>query len=315
MYEAVAAYYQSRLEGKVLRPDQMVDVYRGTGREAEDMKYCNGDNEESLLEKARHMINVFREKVDPHVTILGVEEFFEVELPKEVPPLHGYIDLIKESPDGQIWLADLKTAAKNPGQGTAHGSLQLTAYSLGASAIGFEPEDLRMRLDVLTKTKRPELVRYETTRTQEDRERFVKLAKQVWFNIEHHAFFPREDWHCAQCAWADHCRDWQKGDLAMVKQKDNRNVTDIVAIPSNSVEVLPPYSEVVGQFLEETRNVLKARAMCMNGLLRRINESGQRTEALLRPAAERMEAAESALIAQFQNEGLLAKEENGEAEG
>ncbi len=101
----------------------------------------------------------------------------------------------------------------------------------------------------------------------------------------------------------------------MAKQKDNRNVTDIVAIPSNSVEVLPPNSGVVGQFLDETRNMLKARAMRMNGLLRRINMSGLRTEALLRQAAERMEAAEAALEAQFQNEGLLPETEDNEETG
>ncbi len=102
----------------------------------------------------------------------------------------------------------------------------------------------------------------------------------------------------------------------MPKQKDNRSVTDIMAIPSTSVEVLPPNSGVVGQFLDETRNMLKARAMRMNGPLRRINESGQRTEALLRQAAERMEAAEVALGAQFQNEGLLPdREGDEEAEG
>jgi len=103
----------------------------------------------------------------------------------------------------------------------------------------------------------------------------------------------------------------------MAKQKDSRNVTDIVAFqPGNTVTVLPPDAGVVGQFLDETRNMFKARAMRMNGLLRRINESGQRTEALLRQAAERMEAAEASLEAQFRNEGLVAeRDENGEVEG
>ena len=103
----------------------------------------------------------------------------------------------------------------------------------------------------------------------------------------------------------------------MSKQKDTRSVTDIVAFqPGNPVTVLPPDSGVVGQFLEETRNMLKARAMRMKGLLRRINESGQRTEQILRQAAERMEAAESALGTQFQNEGLLPdREEDEETEG
>jgi hypothetical protein len=99
----------------------------------------------------------------------------------------------------------------------------------------------------------------------------------------------------------------------MAKQKETRSVTDIVAFQSgNPVTVLPPDSGVVGQFLEETRNMLKARAMRMNGLLRRINESGQRTEQLLRNAAERMEAAEAALGTQFQNEGLLPDGEGNE---
>jgi hypothetical protein len=60
--------------------------------------------------------------------------------------------------------------------------------------------------------------------------------------------------------------------------------------------------------------MLKARAMRMNGLVRRLNESGQRTEQLLRQAAEKMEAAESALTAQFQNEGLLPDSEDTEEE-
>lgn len=101
----------------------------------------------------------------------------------------------------------------------------------------------------------------------------------------------------------------------MAKQKDARNVTDLVAFQvTSTVTVLPPDSGVVGQFLDETRNMLKARAMRMNGLLRRINESGQRTESLLRNAAERMEAAETALTAQFQNEGLLPDHEGSEEE-
>lgn len=107
----------------------------------------------------------------------------------------------------------------------------------------------------------------------------------------------------------------------MAKQKDTRPITDLVTFQpasaaTGAVTVLPPDSGVVGQFLDETRNMLKARAMRMNGLLRRINESGQRTETLLRNAAERMEAAESALIVQFQNEGLLPESgENEEKEG
>ncbi len=92
----------------------------------------------------------------------------------------------------------------------------------------------------------------------------------------------------------------------------NRNVTDLVPVqPAGEVTVLPPNSGVVGRFLKQTKDMFKARAMRMGGLLRRINESGQRTETLLRTAAERMEAAESNLEQQFQKEGLLNEADSG----
>ncbi len=93
----------------------------------------------------------------------------------------------------------------------------------------------------------------------------------------------------------------------MDKTRDsNRNVADLVPVqPAGEVTVMPPNSGVVGRFLKQTEDMFKARAMRMSGLMRRINNSGQRTESLLRPAAERMEAAESNLEQQFQKEGLV----------
>ncbi|MGO9567791.1 MAG: hypothetical protein ACLP5H_09645 [Desulfomonilaceae bacterium] len=89
-------------------------------------------------------------------------------------------------------------------------------------------------------------------------------------------------------------------------RESNRYVADLVPVqPTGEVTVLPPNSGVVGRFLKQTEDMFKARGMRMSGLLRRINESGQRTESLLRTAAERMEAAETSLEQQFQKEGLV----------
>jgi len=80
----------------------------------------------------------------------------------------------------------------------------------------------------------------------------------------------------------------------------------IMAIePVTEITVLPPDSGFLGRFLKETENMLKARAMRMTGLLRKINESGQQTEALLRMAAGRMEAAQAKLEKDLVKEGLL----------
>ncbi len=92
----------------------------------------------------------------------------------------------------------------------------------------------------------------------------------------------------------------------MAKPKDTHRISNelITLQPTDNITVLPPNSGVVGTFLEQTANMFKARAMRMSGLLRRIDEAGQRTEVLLRTAAERMEVAESALQEQINKEGL-----------
>ncbi len=207
IHEAVAALYQTQLEGDELRPDQMLDVYRDTWEKAENIKYFNGDSEECLIEKAKGMLTVFHENRDPSITVLGVEEFFQLPL-GGVPPFEGYIDLIEQSPEGQITVVDLKTASKKLTNSSVHSNLQLTAYALGPEALGFDPDTLNMRLDVLTKTKSPQMLKYETQRSEEQRHRFVRLVYGVWNAIESHVFYPRGDWHCQQCAWAEPCAKW-----------------------------------------------------------------------------------------------------------
>jgi len=96
----------------------------------------------------------------------------------------------------------------------------------------------------------------------------------------------------------------------MSKQK---TTGDLVAVqPVTEVSVLPPNGGVVGRFLEEVQNMFKARAMRMGGLLARINESGQRTELLLRMGAERMEAAEARLEQDLRKQGLILEAEPAE---
>ena len=87
IHEAAAAFYQAHLEGDALRKDQLQDVYRDTwrGRESE-VKFFNGDNPESLEDKAKQLLAVFHDSFDPTVKILGVEEFFEAHWAMEHRP-------------------------------------------------------------------------------------------------------------------------------------------------------------------------------------------------------------------------------------
>jgi putative RecB family exonuclease len=207
IHEAAAAFYQTQLEGEELRHDQMLDVYRDAWRQAEKVKFFNGDNEDKLAKKAEELLSVFHSAYDPSIQVLGVEEFFELPL-DGLPPLHGYIDLIEQDANGEVTIVDLKTASKKLSDSSVHSNLQLTAYALGGEALGFDSDSLTMRLDVLTKTKNPEMVKYETRRTEEDRQRFLRLVYSVWNGIQREVFFPKEDWHCSQCAWARECNEW-----------------------------------------------------------------------------------------------------------
>ncbi len=64
-------------------------------------------------------------------------------------------------------------------------SLQLSVYSYATSMNGLgDQEDLRLRFDVLTKTKQPELYRYWTQRDRAASVRLFRLAAEVLYAIE-----------------------------------------------------------------------------------------------------------------------------------
>jgi len=210
IHEAVAAFHQSIMERDSLSVGNMVDIYRQVWEsqsKEQAIRFFNGETEDTLLTKAKAMLDVYREGHDPSVQIVGVEEFFEVNLGKRIPPLLGVIDIIEVASDGAAIVADLKTAARKYSDQTVQSNLQLTSYSLGAQALGFNG-DTRFRLDVLLKTQNPELIRYESTRNDADRERFLKLVKSVWQGIRKGVFFPKADWQCGQCAFAGPCGQW-----------------------------------------------------------------------------------------------------------
>jgi hypothetical protein len=68
-----------------------------------------------------------------------------------------------------------------------------------------DPEALRRRFDVLTKTKTLELPRYWTTRDRGATRRLFRLAQEVLQAIEAGVFPPRPGWQCGDCAFRGRC--------------------------------------------------------------------------------------------------------------
>jgi hypothetical protein len=71
-----------------------------------------------------------------------------------------------------------------------------------------DQEDLRLRFDVLTKTKQPELHRYWTTRDRAAHVRLYRLAAEILAAVEAGVFPPRVGWQCQDCPVRSRCWAW-----------------------------------------------------------------------------------------------------------
>jgi len=87
---------------------------------------------------------------------------------------------------------------------------QLSVYSYATGLLGYaDPDDVRLRFDVLTKTKQPELLRYWTTRDRAANVRLFRLAGEVLQAIEAGVFHPVVGWQCKECPFKSKCWAWR----------------------------------------------------------------------------------------------------------
>jgi CRISPR/Cas system-associated exonuclease Cas4 (RecB family) len=89
-------------------------------------------------------------------------------------------------------------------------SLQVSIYSYARSINGpGDQENLRLRFDVLTKTKQPELYRYWTQRDRAASVRLFRLVAEVLHAIEAGVFHPNPGWQCKDCQFRSQCWAWR----------------------------------------------------------------------------------------------------------
>ena len=68
--------------------------------------------------------------------------------------------------------------------------------------------DLRLRFDMLTKTKTSELHRYWTTRDRAASVRLFRLAAEILAVVDAGVLPPRVGWHCSDCPVRGRCWAW-----------------------------------------------------------------------------------------------------------
>jgi putative RecB family exonuclease len=213
IHSGIQAYLQSVLEADPLRPDQLLDVYREDwrGSQVQKVRYSARESEELLGNKARELFTLFVDQYDLEAEVIAVEEAFTIDLNElttessgNLPPLTGYVDAVIRN--GSTALIDYKTSSRKP-NGDVN-SMQLVAYSLGATTLGYDPNELEYRFDYLVKTAKPELLRYPVVVGDNERRRFLKTTTRVWKAIQSAIFFPNPSYLCGSCGYQSHCKEW-----------------------------------------------------------------------------------------------------------
>lgn len=121
--------------------------------------------------------------------------------------LMGTLDLVERDAEGLVGV-DLKTSARKYTDLQVAASLQPSVYRYAAGFGRFAGrEDVRLRFDVLTKTRRPELCRYWTTRDRPASVRLFRLA-ELLRAIEAGAFHPIVGWQCRDCPFRSQYWAW-----------------------------------------------------------------------------------------------------------
>jgi putative RecB family exonuclease len=180
------------------------------------VRFAEKDSRESLLDLAVRMLAVLHENLQAGVEVVGVEQAFAVPLVDletgEVldRDLVGSLDLLERDPQGSLVVVDLKTSARKYTDLQVEASLQLSVYSYAAAMNGLgEQEDVRLRFDVLTKTRQPELHRYWTQRDRAASGRLFRLASELLYAIDAGVFHPNPGWQCKDCQFKRQCWAWR----------------------------------------------------------------------------------------------------------
>lgn len=210
MHSAIEWWHKERQSGRLREWSEVAGIFesdmhaQGVG----EIRFKNGDDLAALIEKGRELVAVYLKEYKGGAP-QAVEQAFRVPLvdletgERLSLPLDGYFDLIEE---GDV-VVELKTAARVYDITTLTQHLQLTAYAYAFQFLRKRSPNLR--IDILTKTKKPLLYSIEVARNQNSMVRFVHLAKYVIEGIRAGQFYPNAGWQCPSCEYFEVCQKWR----------------------------------------------------------------------------------------------------------
>ena len=176
-------------------------------------KYGKKGTGEALMAQASEMLKLHYEQI-----MVNTQPLF-VELPI-VLKINGqeflqYIDLI----DDQYIIRDLKTSGSRMNESAIDINTQLIGYSIGFRAK-FGRKEKGVQLDVIVKTKTPQIQQLRGETTDTNVARFLESLEQVNRGIENAVFPPVDNpMICSWCDFRELCQDNNLPDAKVLAEK------------------------------------------------------------------------------------------------
>jgi CRISPR/Cas system-associated exonuclease Cas4 (RecB family) len=219
VHEALAVHHAGLKDGKPVPASEIQQQFDATFDShlagPIPIHYRENGDADGLRVAGHALVGVYLANSEFRSEILAVEHGWRADL---VDPrtgelsdvaLVGVFDLVERDEDGQIVIADTKTAAKRWSVSQADLDLQMSVYAEAACQAGLVPEDtdVHVRLDVLVKLKRePVLERLHTVRGPIQRAIARMIAWDGLKAIESgSAFYRNPGWACDGCQFRRQC--------------------------------------------------------------------------------------------------------------
>lgn len=217
---AEADLIEKRATGALLPPDAVTDIARDrlvsewSDSEVEltpEERDIGPDAARgSAIDKVTLVAGMHHESIAPRIDPVHIEREWVLSVTGWPFEITGFID-VQEADR----IRDYKITSKSPGADTANTSLQLTMYSMAATALdGKTPSELV--LDHVVTLKAPKVVTQTTSRSNIDHEQMLDRIAAMHFAIEAGVFCPTDpsNWVCSDrwCGyWNDHCPYGRRG--------------------------------------------------------------------------------------------------------
>ena len=211
---AATHYAKSVMQSKPSTLPEVHDVFaewfKAECAASPKLTYKNGESNDSLIEQARFMLNALLANWKDHDNIISAAHAFKVNVPGLDKVFIGEYDLLVMEGDVPV-IVDWKTAASRWPADKAGKDFQSTAFSYAYLQESSGRMIPKFRFDVVTKTKNPNVESHHTQRTEDDLQRFIRIAADIEQAVKQEVFLPADtSFGCADCQFANACKEWHR---------------------------------------------------------------------------------------------------------